>query len=421
MRRLVAAATVVALVGSGCSALGKSTLKIGAIYPLSGTQGPGGIEEFRGARLAVELVNGDGGVDGTEVELVPLDVPNADAVPSAIEQLEDKGVDVVLGSYGSTISAPAAALTAERGMLFWESGAVGMFDPAGMNAASEQSGSLSFRFAPTGVVLGRAAIEFVARRLAGKLDVSAKSLRFGIATVDDVYGATVARGAAEAIDDLGLRMAGEWRYDPRDFDADATARAIAEARVDVLFVVAYLEDGVDLREAMVRQDVPLVASIGTSSSYCHPEFGDRLGKQAVGLYASDKPDAGALDPEGLRPEARALLERAQTAYRERYGQDMDAPALSGFSAAWALLDSVVPNAEAHDAASIASAARAARVPSGGLPNGSGLMFGRPGSPDASNNLRAESVIWEWVDVGERAIVWPPRYRTSPIRPLAIDA
>jgi hypothetical protein len=30
------------------------------------------------------------------------------------------------------------------------------------------------------------------------------------------------------------------------------------------------------------------------------------------------------------------------------------------------------------------------------------------------------VIWEWVDVGERAIVWPPRYRTSPIKPLAID-
>jgi branched-chain amino acid transport system substrate-binding protein len=419
MRRLVAATAALALVASGCSAFGNSTFKVGAIYPLSGTQGPGGLEEFRGARLAIDLINGDGGVNGTEIELVPLDVPDSDAVPSAIDKLEEDGVEVVLGSYGSTISAPAAAQTGARGMLFWESGAVGMFDPAGMNASSERPGSLAFRFAPTGVVLGRAAIEFVARRLAQKLDVAAKSLRFGVASVDDVYGATVERGAVEAIDELGLRMAGEWRYDPREFDADRLARSIAKARVDVLFVVAYLDDGVALREAIVDNDVPLVASIGTSSSYCHPEFGARLGRQAVGLYASDKPDAGALDPAGLRPEARALLERAQAAYRDRYGGDMDASALSGFSAAWALLDSVAPNASSDDAAAIAEAARAARIPAGSLPNGSGLMFGRAGSADESNNLRAESVIWEWVDVRRRAIVWPPRYRTSPIRPLAI--
>jgi hypothetical protein len=98
---------------------------------------------------------------------------------------------------------------------------------------------------------------------------------------------------------------------------------------------------------------------------------------------------------------------------------MDASALSGFSAAWALLDGVLPNASSDDARGIADAARRTQIPAGSLPNGSGLMFGRAGSPDQSNNLRAESVIWEWVDVRRRAIVWPPRYRTSPIRPMAI--
>jgi branched-chain amino acid transport system substrate-binding protein len=398
----------------------RATLKLGAIYPLSGTQGSGGIEEFRGVRLAVDLINGDGGIDGKKVDLVPLDVPAADAVPGAIEMLDEKGVDLVLGSYGSTISAPAAAHTARRGMLFWESGAVGMFDPAGMNEASGQSGSLSFRFAPTGVVLGRSAIEFVVRRLASRLGVTGEKLRFGVASVDDVYGATVRRGAIQAIRELGLELAGDWRYDYRTFDPDRLARDIAAAETDVLFVVAYLEDGVALRRAIVRNDVPLVASIGTSSSYCHPEFGEQLGKEAVGLYASDKPDAGALDPAGLRPEARALLERAHDAYRSRYGTEMDAAALAGFSAAWALLDSVVRDAGSADPDAVARAARSMRLPAGALPNGSGLRFGASGSADESNNLRAETVIWEWVDVGERAIVWPPRYRTSPIRPLAID-
>jgi branched-chain amino acid transport system substrate-binding protein len=215
-------------------------------------------------------------------------------------------------------------------------------------------------------------------------------------------------------------MAGDWRYDPASFDADRLAKDIAAARTDVLFVVAYLDDGVALRRALVRNDVPLVASIGTSSSYCHPEFGAQLGKDAVGLYASDKPDAGALDPAGLRPGARAILERANDAYRSRYEGEMDAAALAGFSATWALLDSVVRNASSDDPESIATAARSARLPSGSLPNGSGLRFGPAGSLDESHNLRAESVIWEWVDVEQRAIVWPPRYRTSPIKPLAID-
>ncbi|HEY7876270.1 MAG TPA: ABC transporter substrate-binding protein, partial [Actinomycetota bacterium] len=409
----------VAFIATGCSTLGDAALKVGAIYPLSGTQGPGGIAEYRGTSLAIDLINDAGGVNGRAIELVPLDVPDSDAVPSAIEKLDDEGVDVVLGSYGSTISAPAAAQTAARGMLFWESGAVGTFDPAAMNASSEQPGALAFRFAPTGVVLGRAAIQFVANRLAGKLDVAADELRFGVASVDDVYGETVRRGAVEAIDELGLRLAGDWTYDPRGFDASQLARSIEKARTDVLFVVAYLEDGVALREAIVDEDVPLVASIGTSSSYCHPEFGARLGRRAVGLYASDKPDAGALNPEGLAPEARALLERARTAYEDRYDEEMDASALSGFSAAWALLDGVLPNASSDDARGIADAARRTQIPAGSLPNGSGLMFGRAGSPDQSNNLRAESVIWEWVDVRRRAIVWPPRYRTSPIRPMAI--
>jgi branched-chain amino acid transport system substrate-binding protein len=421
MRRVIAVLCALSLVATGCSVFERATLKVGAIYPLSGAQGPGGLEEFRGARLAVDLLNGDGGIGGKKIELVPLDVPAADAVPSAIDKLHDEGVRIVLGSYGSTISAPAASQTAARGMLFWESGAVGMFDPEGMNAASGSSGSLSFRFAPTGVVLGRSAIEFVVHRLASKLGVSASSLRFGVASVDDVYGATVRRGAVESIRRLGLKVAGDWRYDPADFDPDRLAKDVAEAKTDVLFVVAYLEDGVALREGIVRNDVPLVASIGTSSSYCHPEFGARLGKQAVGLYASDKPDAGALDPSGLRPEARAVLERAHDAYRARYGGEMDAAALAGFSAAWALFDSVVRSSSSDDPEAIAETARSMKLPSGALPNGSGLEFGPPGSPDESNNLRAESVIWEWVDVEERAIVWPPRYSTSPIRPLAIDA
>ena len=36
----------------------------------------------------------------------------------------------------------------------------------------------------------------------------------------------------------------------------------------------------------------------------------------------------------------------------------------------------------------------------------------PGSPDAGANLMATSVIWEWVGVDQRAVVWPPQFATG---------
>jgi branched-chain amino acid transport system substrate-binding protein len=382
-------------------------VRIGAIYPLSGTQGMGGIDEYHGVEVAAELANQDGGVSGRPIVLDQVDVPEADAAPGAIQALAERGVDLVLGSYGSTISSPAAAAAAGRGSLFWETGAVGKL-------AGPGGGDLVFRVAPTGGLLGRNAIAFVADQLAPRLHRRASSLRFAVAAVDDVYGRAVADGATAELRDRGLELTAEVVYDPRRLDPARVVRRVAAGRPDVLFVVAYLEDGVALRREQVRQHLPLLASIGTSSSYCMPEFGARLGRDAVGLFASDKPDTHGINPHGLLPEARTLLERADAAYQAAYGHSMSAAALAGFSGAWALFRHVLPAARSLAPAEVAAAARAASVPAGGLPNGSGVAFARPGGPDPGANLRAASVIWEWTEVNRREVTWPPQFATAPI-------
>ncbi|HSK36826.1 MAG TPA: ABC transporter substrate-binding protein [Actinomycetota bacterium] len=382
-------------------------VRVGAIYPLSGTQGMGGIDEYHGVRAAAVLINADGGIGGRPVVLDEVDVPEADAAPGAIRELADRGVDLVLGSYGSTISSPAATAAAGAGSLFWETGAVGKL-------AGPGEGELVFRVAPTGGLLGRGAIRFVADQLAPKLGRPADSLRFAIAAVDDVYGAAVADGARAELRDRDLETVADVAYDPRRYDPAKVIAEIAAARPDVLFVVAYLEDGVALRKEQVRQHLPLLASIGTSSSYCMPEFGALLGKDAVGLFASDKPDTHGINPAGLAPDARALLDRADAAYREANGHSMSAAALAGFSGAWALFRHVLPDASSMAPADVAAAARRARVPAGGLPNGSGIEFAPAGGADAGANLRAASVIWEWTQVNRREVTWPPQFATAEI-------
>jgi hypothetical protein len=81
---------------------------------------------------------------------------------------------------------------------------------------------------------------------------------------------------------------------------------------------------------------------------------------------------------------------------------------------------VMPAADDLTPASVAAAAERTRLPIGALPNGSGLAFGARGTPQAGANLRAMSVIWEWVAAGKRAVVWPPRFATAPVRPIRIE-
>jgi branched-chain amino acid transport system substrate-binding protein len=443
--RRIAVAAVCGLLAGGLASCGPSPapLVVGAVYPLHSAELPAGADEFRGVRLAAEMTNEAGGVRGRQIRIVPVDVPGPDAAPAAVDLLQQRGARIVLGSEASTISVPASAQAVRRGMLYWETGAVGSWSPWDARAASETSdasgetypapptpgtmpagedplgprgaGSLVFRVSPSGTVLGRSAIDFVADQLAPRMGKDPARLRFAVIDVDDVYGTTVAGGAVQEIRARGLPFAGQFTYGLPRVDAAALVAKVAATRPDVVFVVAYLDDGIAIRRQIVDQGLPLVANIGTSSSYCTPQFGEALGAAAVGVFAADKPTADSLDPAGLAPGARALLATASARYRSEFGRPMNAPALAGFSGAWALFHDVMPGASNLTPTGISAAARAQALPRGSLPNGSGLSFAPPGSPDAGWNVRAASVIWEWVGVQRSAVVWPPEFATGAIR------
>ena len=409
-------AVVALLLATGCSTAADTkadALTIGAIYPISGVQGPGGLEEANGARLAVELANERGGVHGRPVRLDLLDVDRGDAAAGALDELRGRGADIVLGTYGSTISAPAAVAAQRAGMLLWETGAVGLVGP------DAGAGESFFRMAPMGASLGRAAVAFVRDQLGSSLGATSP-LRYAVAYVDDAYGRSVGLGAAEEAQGSGQHLVGTFPYSVRGLDAPALVRSIAATEPDVLFVSAYLEDGIALRKAQVSEGLPLLASIGTSSSYCMPSFAAALGPAAVGLFASDKPDGREVRLDALRPEGRDVLAWGRARYREHHGADMTPAALSGFANAWALVGHVLPASTDLSAPAVAAAARALKLDTGTLPNGAGLDLAGPGPHDAGENRRAVSVIWQWVDASTQAVVWPPAFATRPLQSIPIQ-
>ncbi|MDQ4143255.1 MAG: ABC transporter substrate-binding protein [Actinomycetota bacterium] len=409
MRRALAFGIALLLVLAACAPATQEPLLIGAVYPTGAPLGEEGLQEYRGVKLAADLANQEGGVGGRPIKLLLEAANSAEAGPEAVKRLSNGGAKVIVGSYSSVVSRTAARTASDLGLVFWETGAVG---EVGMSPSISER---VFRFAPTGASLGRAAISFVRDQVASKVAGPAKP-RYSVVFVDDVYGRSVASGAIDEINRSGLPLASAIGYDLQTVDYGRITRDLIASGTDVLMVVAYLEDGVALRRAVVEAKVPLMATIGTSSSYCHPAFGQMLGEDALGVFASDKPDADVVDPAALDDESAERLKWARERYTSLYSQPMSAAALAGFSAGWALFHHVLPRAAAQTPDAVAEAARTVRLEAGALPNGSGLSFSSSKDHEGINEL-ATSVIWQWVEPGVRAVVWPPTFATRPVLAL----
>ena len=402
IRRALLALLLVAPLAGSCSK-GRDTLTVGALYPMSGPQASAGQDELRGVRLAVERVNAAGGIAGKQVKLVTADAPTPESAAGALRSLVARKISVVFGTHSSAVSAAAAAATRKQPVTYFETGAVGQVAASGVN------GTTFFRLAPMGANLGRAAIGFVTDQLD-----PGQPLHWAVANADDVYGSAVAGGAVAELQRRGVQVVGQFPYDANRFDPATVADRIAASGANALFVASYLDDGIALRRANLARGNKMVAEIGTSSSYCHPAFGAALGAQAVGLFASDKPDAADVNASALREGARAALAWVAPRYKDAYHGAMDAPALSGFSGALGVLQSILPKAASLSAPDVRAAALRVDLPEGSLPNGSGLAFAPAGAPDAGENRGASSVIWEWVAPGQRAVVWPPAFANAAI-------
>jgi ABC-type branched-subunit amino acid transport system substrate-binding protein len=405
-----------ALVLPACSQ-SRPTVTIGTLYPSSGPLGAAGVDERHGVELAAEWANAHLAKGAPAIKLDEVSADRVEAVPGAMDALARKGVQIVVGSHSSDLSAVAAQVATQKGMLFWETGAVGQTDGA-------VTGGVNFiRMAPMGANLGADAIDFIRDEMVPKLDAT-KPLRYAVAYVDDVYGSAVGAGAAHEIQGSHLDLVGTFPYPQSTTDFAPLAQRIAASHPDVLFVSAYLDDAVALRKATVAAKLPLLASIGTSSSYCHPAFGAELGTDATGLFASDKPDAANVRPDALTPEGRAALEWVAPLYQRRFHVAMSAPALSGFSNATALFAHVIPAAPSASAKAVAETAITTKLPLGTLANGGGMDIAAPGTPVSGNNMRAASVIWEWLPSGpgtvQRTVVWPPTFaeHAAEVLPLA---
>src|SRR3979411_3085430 len=98
---------------------GTASIKVGAVFPLSGPQAPLAKQEYAGVQIARELVNADGGVDGAPIELVTKDLVSESDATARVADLKAHGATAILGAYSSGLSMPVSAAAQAAGPPDW--------------------------------------------------------------------------------------------------------------------------------------------------------------------------------------------------------------------------------------------------------------------------------------------------------------
>jgi len=388
------------LVSSRSSA---TPLDIGAIYPIS-TGGAPAKQEYQGLETAVRLVDSTGGVHGRRVRLILRNVRSGVDAPQAVTALRRRGVRIVAGSEQSMVGIPASEAAQAAGLIYWEDGAV-----ATMLTARGESDV--FRTVTTGQSLGRAGADFAASVIAPRLRIPVRRLRVADVHVIDAYGSSVGAAQIAGAKAHGMQVVKVLAYHPGQVNWVRLVSRLKAARPNVVLVSSYLGDAVKFRRETIRQHLRVGAMIGTSSSFCMLPFAHALGRGAIGLFASDKPDT-SISPAALLPSARRLRREAEVVYARLFHGAMSGPAVAGFVGGWILLHDVLPRVTVLTTPQIRHAALAVNLPYGSEINGAGVRFAPPTAPDAGQNLRATSVIWQWQHVDRAVILWPRAFATG---------
>jgi branched-chain amino acid transport system substrate-binding protein len=256
---------------------------------------------------------------------------------------------------------------------------------------------------------------------------TARTLRVTIVAATDDYARSVADAAQAGIAASGDVLAARIDYSLSVPDWPSVMTKLVASQPDVVILAAHIPDGEAFRRAMIATNVHVGALIGSTMAQCVGDFGEELGADAIGVFASDRP-TGGFNPAALQPAARALYDRFAAVWAEANGLGQPSEeGLAGFTAAWALFNDVLPNAATLDPVSIAAAARAVDLPAGSLPNGSGLRFSSDPVRLGQNELAA-AVVWQWqrpapavtpsaaaaTTTPMSVTVWPYQFASGPI-------
>lgn len=286
-------------------------IKIAAVWPYSSRR----TYFWEGIQLALEEINGRGGVLGRRLRVIQADDQSSVTEGMAVAQTlaEDPTLLAVIGHRNSFIALPASEVYDRAGLIY--------IAPSATSPTLTQRGyTRLFRTIPSDTSIGQQMAVFVSQ---------AGHRRVAIAYTDDAYGRGLAAAFEDAAEARGVRIIDRVAHFGDLSDVRRTLAKWQAFGYDALFVAATSPQLADIVR-LVREggsDVPL---------YGGDSFDSVQLLEVAGRFAEGVVFASVFDVEDRNPEVRRFVET----FTARFGFNPDTWAAQGYDAIYLLVDAI---------------------------------------------------------------------------------
>jgi len=416
MRALAAAAALAA-----CASLAQGKeIKIGVIYDYTGPFAAGGsVPAAVGTKIAIDMINEQGGVDGYKIVPIYADAQSKAevAINEATRLLDQEKVDMIMGVYSSAHCVPMAQKVDAAKKFMWANVCVAS------SVFKDKHLTHVFRAQVHSDQFGAASCSFLNENSKKKLGIDPKKLKVAIIHEDGPYGTGVAAGNEEVCKSYGMQVVLKEGYSATAPDLSSLVTKLRRARPDVILHTGYNPDITLFWRQAREQGLKWKALIGHGAGYGqYDKLKEAFGKEAEYIYNVDPVAAQILDPKTLKPGLGALTQEMVKRYKAETKADVVPPHVSmGFNQAWIFFTDVMPRAIKKYGGigpeALRKAALDTDIPVGGTIQGYGVKFFPPGAPMSGQNERSSPVVMQYTG-GKTQIVWPTAIKTAePILPI----
>jgi branched-chain amino acid transport system substrate-binding protein len=403
-----------------CAAAFAQDIKIGTIYDMTGPFAGGGSKPAAiGNKIAIDMINERGGVEGHKIVAVNADAQSKIdvAINEAERLLNDAKVDLIMGVYSSAQCVPMAAKVDAAKKFLWVNVCV--------SSAVFKDKKLQYVFRPTihSDQYGDASCSFISENAKSKFGKEPKDMKIAIIHEDGPYGVGVAVANESRCKELGMQIVHKEGYSATATDLSALVTKLRRAQPDVILHTGYNPDITLFLRQSKEAGLKFQALIGHGAGYSQIDKLYETFKDDVNyLLDVDPVPAQLLDPKTLKPGLGDLTAEMVKRYKAETGANEVPPHTSmGFNQTWIFLTDVLPRAikkyGGWDPEALRKAALDTDIPVGGTIQGYGVKFFPPATPMSGQNERSSPVVMQFVN-GATKVVWPTAIKTAdPVVPL----
>lgn len=270
-RRAILAAVVLAAAGASFPAAAQQPIKIGFVGAMSGVSAKSGEAITRGLEIAIDELNGKGGVLGRKLVLIKRDDESnpAKGQIAARELIQNEKVAVIFGGIDTPVAMAVVPIVNKEKVPYMGTWAAGTFITR--NGANP---NFVFRVSAVDELVDKALIKYAMKTYGSK--------KPGYMLINNPWGESNEKGLNLAVSEHRIEKAGSEKFEDKDVDMTPQLSRLKAAGADSIILVSNAGPAAQVMKSIERMNwsVPVISHWGISGGR-FPELAGTMAQKVV--------------------------------------------------------------------------------------------------------------------------------------------